>query len=327
MSPRIGLVLGAGGAIGRAYHAGVLAALETVIGFDARDAVVIAGTSAGSVDAALLRARLAPRDLLARVTDQPLTPEGNGILAGLPMWTEPEEKGESPRWRPASTARLLAAARRPWSATPGSIFAAFMPEGRRSTRSIQDDVDKLHPDGWPAESLWICAVRLDDGERVVFGRDGSAPATVGQAVAASCAIPGYFAPVSIGDARYVDGGVHSPTNGDLVAGMGLDAVVISSPMTAETSALRLSSDGAFRAACRVLLQRESAHVRRRGTPVILIEPVVENLALMGRVVAGMDYSRRSEVAVNVYESMCARLEHGSLAAKFAPWFRGVATSG
>ena len=117
---------------------------------------------------------------------------------------------------------------------------------------------------------------------------------MGQAVAASCAIPGYFAPVSVGDARYVDGGVHSPTNADLVARMGLDLVVVSSPMTAETRALRLSPDGAFRAACRVLLQRESAHVRRRGSVVVLIEPVVDNLAPMGRVVAGMDYSRRSD---------------------------------
>src|SRR5207245_11253602 len=138
----------------------------------------------GSVDGALLRAGLAPKDLLARVTDQPLTPEGNGILGGLPMWSVPEETGESPRWRPASTARLLAAARRPWSATPGSIFAAFMPEGRRSTRSIEHDVDTLHPGGWPADPLWICAVRLDDGERMVFGRDEPAQATVGQAVAA-----------------------------------------------------------------------------------------------------------------------------------------------
>ena len=109
--------------------------------------------------------------------------------------------------------------------------------------------------------------------------------------------------------------------------LGLDLVVVSSPMTAETRALRLSPDGAFRAACRVLLQRESAHVRRRGSVVVLIEPVVDNLAPMGRVVAGMDYSRRSEVAVNVYESMCARLEHGALAAHFAPWFRGAAKSG
>lgn len=303
-------MLGAGGAIGRAFHAGVLGALDVAAGIDARDADVITGTSAGSVDAALLRAGLPPRDLLARVTDQPLTPEGSDLLSDVPMWSPPDEPGESLRWRPASTARLLAAARRPWAASPGSIFAAFMPEGRRSTASLEQGIDKLYPVTWPVTSLWICAIRLDDGERVVFGRDSSAHATVGQAVAASCAIPGYFTPVQIDGDRYVDGGVHSPSNADLVAGMDLDVVIVSSPMTAEPRALRLSPDSAFRAACRVLLRREAAQIRRRGTRVVLIEPAPEELAFMGRVITGMDFSRRSEVALKVYESMCRRLEGG-----------------
>ena len=310
MTARIGLVLGAGGAIGRAFHAGVLAALDGVAGIDARDAALIVGTSAGSVDASLLRAGLAPQDVLARVTDQPLSPEGSDLLAGVPMWSPPDEPGESLRWRPASTARLIAAARRPWAASPGSIFAAFMPEGRRSTASLEQGIDKLYPGTWPAASLWICAIRLDDGERVVFGRDASAHTTVGRAVAASCAIPGYFTPAQIGGDRYVDGGVHSPTNADLAAGMDLDLVIISSPMTAEPRALRLSPDSAFRAACRVLLRREAAQVRRRGTRVVLIEPDADDLASMGRVITGMDFSRRSEVALEVYQSMRRRLERG-----------------
>ncbi|MDQ1475357.1 MAG: hypothetical protein QOE62_586, partial [Actinomycetota bacterium] len=46
---RIGLVLGAGGAVGHAFHAGVLAGITEATGWDARDAEVIVGTSAGSV--------------------------------------------------------------------------------------------------------------------------------------------------------------------------------------------------------------------------------------------------------------------------------------
>ena len=61
--PRIGLVLGAGGAVGHAFHAGVLAGLAEEIGWDARDAEVVVGTSAGSVVGALLRAGLTARDL------------------------------------------------------------------------------------------------------------------------------------------------------------------------------------------------------------------------------------------------------------------------
>ena len=64
-SPRIGLVLGAGGTVGCAYHAGVLAGLQHHTGWDARDAVSIVGTSAGSLVGALLRVGLGPDDLVA----------------------------------------------------------------------------------------------------------------------------------------------------------------------------------------------------------------------------------------------------------------------
>ena len=64
------------------------------------------------------------------------------------------------------------------------------------------------------------AVHLDVGTRVVFGgadRAAYPDATVGQAVQASCAVPGYFAPVVVGGERFVDGGVHSTTNADVAA--------------------------------------------------------------------------------------------------------------
>src|SRR5437763_16853595 len=71
--PRIGLVLGAGGMVGHAFHAGVLAAMSEATGFDAREAEVIVGTSAGSVVGALLRAGLAPADLAAHASGAPLS--------------------------------------------------------------------------------------------------------------------------------------------------------------------------------------------------------------------------------------------------------------
>ena len=62
--PGIALVLGAGGTVGHAFHAGVLTALAEVCGWDARRADVVVGTSAGSVVAALLRAGMPPADLV-----------------------------------------------------------------------------------------------------------------------------------------------------------------------------------------------------------------------------------------------------------------------
>src|SRR5437016_10752839 len=78
-TPRIGLVLGAGGAVGHAFHGGVLSALSDATGWDARDAEVIVGTSAGSLVGALLRAGLSGTDLAARAMNMPLSPEGRRL--------------------------------------------------------------------------------------------------------------------------------------------------------------------------------------------------------------------------------------------------------
>jgi hypothetical protein len=83
------------------------------------------------------------------------------------------------------------------------------PEGRRSIAAFGDEVDR-----WGATfdgRLRVCTVDAGNGRRVVFGSRSAPPASVGQAVAASCAIPAVFTPVRIGDRPYVDGGAWSPT--------------------------------------------------------------------------------------------------------------------
>jgi len=77
---RIGLVLGAGGIVGHAFHAGVLAALAEVTGWDPREAEVVVGTSAGSVVGALLRAGMSAEDHYARLTGAPLSAAGARLV-------------------------------------------------------------------------------------------------------------------------------------------------------------------------------------------------------------------------------------------------------
>lgn len=103
--------------------------------------------------------------------------------------------------------------------------------GQTDISRFLDPLRAVEPPGWHDGDLWICAVRRRDGRRVIFGRPGSPPAPLHLAVAASCAVPGYFAPVVIDDIAYVDGGVHSPTNAAVLARRGLDLVVIVSPMS------------------------------------------------------------------------------------------------
>jgi NTE family protein len=76
----------------------------------------------------------------------------------------------------------------------------------------------------PMEKLKIpfyaVATDIQSGQEVVFGRGNT-----GQAVRASCSIPGVFRPVKIGNRVYVDGGVVSPVAVDAARRLGADVVI------------------------------------------------------------------------------------------------------
>ena len=309
----IAAVLGAGGAVGHAWHAGVLAAIEDVTGWDARRADLVVGTSAGSMVGALLRAGVGPEDLFARATDGPLSAEAAAIYDDARM---PSTPTAPPRPRPAvirgpaSPGILLRSASRPWRLRPGLVAAAALPRGGADA-GIAAVAGALHRHGWPDEELWVCAVRLSDGERVVFGREpeSRSAVSVGEAVAASCAIPGWFAPISIDGAEFVDGGAHSPTNADLADRPDLDVVVVSSPMSLDRTALRRPAvDRIWRIGHRISLQREVAALRRRGATVLTIQPGLDDLEVMGGTASAMDPGRRASVATTARRTVRARLE-------------------
>ena len=305
-APRIGLVLGAGGVVGGAFHAGVVAALAEATGWDPRAAAVIVGTSAGAVTAAGLRAGLSAPDLLARAEDRPLSPEGAELVQHGETHPRPYLLRPEPRRRRSASeigTMLQQAALRPLSSRPVAILASLIPDGTVDTAFISAGISALVSDSWPEEKLWICAVRQRDGRRVVFGRDAVAPEPL--AVAASCAIPGVFRPVVIDGTSYIDGGAHSPTNGDLLAGEGLDLVLVSSPMSIASRSLRLSADQPARRWSRALLDAEARRIRRRGAHVVAFQPTPEDLPVMG--LRAMDWERRPAVARQVRRSTLRRL--------------------
>ena len=79
------------------------------------------------------------------------------------------------------------------------------------TRSASSSSARSAAAGRRRGGLRIVACDYASGERVVFdGADGAV--TPGEAVAASCAIPAFYAPVRIGGRRYIDGGIHSHSN-------------------------------------------------------------------------------------------------------------------
>jgi NTE family protein len=196
------------------------------------------------------------------------------------------------------------------------VAAGLLPAGTVPTGVIAEGLAPLFMDGWPSKPLWICAVALADGRRVVFGQEGSPKADVGEAVAASCAIPGFFAPVEIDGVRYVDGGVHSPTNADLLKDEGLDLIVVSSPMSSAGRRLRPAADLPMRQWSRLQLDREAATLRRRRVRVIAFQPTPDDLAAMG--VNAMDPGRRAAVTAQVRSSTMARLERADVRERLAP---------
>lgn len=286
---RIGLVLGGGGLTGTAFHAGVLTALAAA-GWDARDAEVIVGTSAGSTSAALLRAGFPPADYVGRVAGQPVSAEAERVLEKIGRIPQPPRR---PRWerRPAAPELLRRMARSPWRYPWGTLLAAALPAGTVDVAQVSPGFGPLF-DRWPDRPMWISTVRLTDGERVLFGRD--AEATVAEAVAASCAIPGYFMPIRIAGVPYVDGGAHSIHSADAVTSLGLDLVIVSAPLaTSDPAALEVGN--VPRVVVRRQLDREIARLRARGTRVLLFAPDRALRSLMG--MATMDLARRPGVAL------------------------------
>ena len=289
-----GLVLGAGGVLGAAWTIGALAAVREELGWDPREAEVLIGTSAGSVLASALACGFTVDDLLdtqqgkrdARIGFDAEEATG-GALPPLPKLGIGSPRG------------LVSAALHPLRVTPLGALSAAMPQGRGDIAPIGRLVDSVLPDGgWaPHRRTWIVAMDYDSGRRVPFGQIGQPLADLRDAVMASCAIPGWYAPVRVGKRRYVDGGVCSPTSVDLVGRLGLDEVVVLSPMTSMTyddpAGVAARIERRFR---RIMTKRVLGEIRKvaaTGTKVTFLGPSAEDLAVIGANL--MDPSRRELV--------------------------------
>lgn len=321
---RIGLVLAAGGSVGVAYHGAVLAALEEATGWDPRRAALVVGTSAGSLTASMLRAGLPARDLAAVSEDGDLSEEGSRLAGvGRPHRPRPTV-ADALAFRPVSDARAVVhALTHPWSLSARRLVVAALPGGGIPTTAISAGIDALYSGGWPTAPTWMCAWDLRRGRRVVFGRPGAPEASVGQAVAASAAVPAYFRPVEIGGRRYVDGGVHSMTNLDLVAGAGLDLVIAVSPLSQASAWPALSPACAMRRPLRARLRAEVAALRATGVPVVAIQPGRSVTAAMG--LNPMDAARRGEVSRATRAGLRRWLREGVEGRRLANLLSEVAT--
>lgn len=292
---RTGLVLGAGGILGSAWTVGALAALETRIGRPLGGLDLVLGTSAGSVLGAALRCGMTVDELVAHQHSgaTPLDVEVPDIR------TLERESGDGRPPLPLpwiGSPRLLASAlTHPGTINPVVAASGLLPAGRGRMGSLTRMVGALQerlgvtPDGWvPGAPLWVVAVDYDSGHRVVFGREGGPPVSVGDAVLASCSIPGWFTPQVIDGHRYVDGAVSSATSVELLAREGappLDEVYVLAPMASHLYDRPLDPLAAAERTVRRVLTRwldaEVRCLRERGTRVTVLTPGPADLAAMG----------------------------------------------
>jgi NTE family protein len=284
--PRVGVVLGAGGVLGGAWMAGALAALNRVTGWDPCEADCLIGTSAGAVFAALLAAGVSPERLLP--PGRNVTPtDTRWILTELALQSSYQSEHWLPHAPPGSWRLALAGIRQPPS--PWSLLqtlSGIAPAGRVSADPIVRTVRQAAARGWAAHPYCrIVATDYASGKRVVFGETGAPEAGLAEAVAASCAIPGFFEPVTISGRRYVDGGLHSLCNLDLLEPSNLDVVICFSAMT---SRLRHDGSGPLQRAVHALfglaveqLDRQANALSHRGVDVVVLEPTAKDQAAMG----------------------------------------------
>jgi NTE family protein len=326
---KVGLVLGAGGVQGGAWLTGGLDALAAETGWDPATAEVVVGTSAGSMLAALLCSGVPPWFMVAHSAGE--TFEGITDAKGRPAAEADRAGGAAykfnPGWPPVGPGSWSLAMRtllRPHRHTPASVVSGWLPQGFMSTEPLRDQVRRVVPSGWgPHPGLWVTACDYATGRRVAFGRVGAPKADLADAVAASCAIPGFYRPVEIGGRRYVDGGMYSTSNLDLLRDGPLDLVICLNP-TSSLHPIRVVdprewSSMLFRRASGRRLGSEAKKLRERDIPVILVQPTGDDLKTMSRnLMSTRNRNRVIAVARRTVASQLRSREHAELLAALPP---------
>jgi len=213
MTGKRALVLGGGGVAGIAWETGILLGIADESPAAAAallDSDVLLGTSAGSAVVAQIGSDVSLADLFARQIGEKSAEIDPGVgievimdlfLAAL---SDPDTTVVQKRQRIGAVA----------------LTAETVAEPLRRNVIAQ----RLPSHVWPDRVLRITAIDIATGELVVLDRDSGVDLV--DAVAASCAVPGAWPPVTIGGRRYMDGGIGSTINLHLADDCGAAVVLV-----------------------------------------------------------------------------------------------------
>jgi len=318
--PRVGIVLGAGGVLGGGWLTGALHAIARETGWDPGSAEYIVGTSAGSMVGALLACGVPPWFMVAHSAGESFS--GLRDVNGEDAAGADRAAGASyrlhrglPQLGPGSWRLAASSLARPYRYSPAALIAGWMPLGPVSTEPLKETLRRVCSERWaPHPNFWAMSLDYRTGRRVAFGSADAPAAELPDAVAASCAIPGFFRAVEIGGRRYIDGGVHSISNLDVLEPEALDLVIALNPMSSlhagspRTLGERVAYGIRQQAGRR--LGSEARRLRAAGTEVLLIQPTVHDLDAMGSNL--MSRARRNEVISTAVESVSEHLHESPL---------------
>ncbi len=202
-----------------------LLALQMATGWAPDAADVVVGTSAGAFAASIVRSQALSLDSIVKPGERQ-----EDVADRIRSWVYRKSRFRGVgRWMRRG---IVPSIRHP------GLTAVLGAPGRYDAAGIGDWVAAQAPEvapTWPERPTVIVAYDLEERRRVAFGTLNAPDVALRDAVAASSAVPIVFSPYEIKGKSYVDGGVVSGTNADLVLGnpQPLDLLLVLAPMAAE----------------------------------------------------------------------------------------------
>ena len=296
---RTAVVLGAGGTVGIAYHAGVAKALADA-GVHPADADLVVGTSAGSVMGSIVRSG---HDLetvwsMARDNRHPFREDEPAFRPDVifkQAWRTP--MGLARRLVGSGYVLQRSAMRWPPMSPPLSLQRWYR-AGMASTSEQRAELVGWTGEDWPERDLWLCTVDIVTGRRMVLGQPGNPRPALPDAVRAASAVPGLYPPVRIGRRMLVDGAAHSSTNVDVAVAAGAERIVVAAPLAFDHDDPPPLHLRAMRELFDRKLERELAAARSAGVDVLVLRPNARQAGVQGLNLMRQD--GHSEVAELAY---------------------------